>query len=88
MEVGNPFEAMEPVKQGLRKHFGGLVKGVGAGLALRNDHRSQYTSEHFQTELTHLGIRQSLAYVSEPETNGVIKRFWSTLEKQVLEGRI
>ncbi len=29
-----------------------------------------------------------MAYVSEPETNGVIERFWKTLKKQVLEGRI
>jgi transposase InsO family protein len=29
-----------------------------------------------------------LAYVGEPQTNGVIERFWRTLKKQVLEGRI
>src|SRR5664279_2705638 len=28
------------------------------------------------------------AYVGEPQTNGVIERFWKTLKKQVLEGRI
>jgi transposase InsO family protein len=85
---GNRFAAMEPVKQGLRKHFGGVGKGIAAGLALRNDHGSQYTSGAFQTELKFLGIRQSLAYVGEPETNGVAERFWKTLKKQVLEGRI
>ena len=88
VKEGNRFEAMEPVRQGLRKHFGPLAKGIATGLALRSDHGSQYTSEHFQTELKFLGVRQSLAYVGEPETNGVVERFWKTLKKQVLEGRI
>jgi transposase InsO family protein len=63
-------------------------KGVAEGLALRNDHGSQYVSDHFQRELKHFGVRQSLAYVGEPQTNGVIERFWKTLKEQVLEGRI
>lgn len=87
-KTGDRFNAMEPIKQGIRKHYGGLTQGIAAGLALRCDHGSQYTSDHFQTELKHFGIRQSLAYVSEPETNGVIERFWKTLKKQVLDGRI
>lgn len=85
---GDRFNAMEPIKQGIKKHFGALAMGIAAGLALRSDHGSQYVSEHFQTELKHFGIRQSLAYVGEPQTNGVAERFWKTLKKQVLEGRI
>lgn len=85
---GDRFEAMEPVKQGLKKHYGTLTAKIAAGLALRCDHGSQYTSDHFQKELKYFGIRQSLAYVGEPQTNGVIERFWKTLKKQVLEGRI
>jgi len=81
---------MEPVRQGIRKHYGAVRKGVAEGLALalRNDHGSQYVSEYFQKELKHFGVRQSLAYVGEPQTNAVIERFWKTLKKQVLEGRI
>ena len=85
---GDRFNAMEPVKQGIRKHYGAVRKGVAEGLALRNDHGSQYVSEYFQKELKHFGVRQSLAYVGEPQTNGVIERFWKTLKKQVLEGRV
>ena len=85
---GDRFNAMEPVKQGIRKHYGAVRKGVAEGLALRNDHGSQYVSDYFQRELKHFGVRQSLAYVGEPQTNGVIERFWKTLKKQVLEGRI
>lgn len=85
---GDRFNAMEPVKQGIKKHYGAIGRGIAEGLAVRSDHGSQYVSDHFQTELKHFGIRQSLAYVGEPQTNGVIERFWKTLKKQVLEGRI
>lgn len=85
---GDRFNAMEPVRQGIKKHFGTLSAKIAAGLALRSDHGSQYISDHFQKELRHFGIRQSLAYVGEPQTNGVAERFWKTLKKQVLEGRI
>ncbi len=85
---GDRFNAMEPVKQGIRKHYGGIGKDTAKGLALRNDHGSQYVSGYFQEELKYFGIRQSLAYVGEPQTNGIVERFWKTLKKQVLEGRI
>jgi transposase InsO family protein len=85
---GDRFEAMEPIRQGIKKCYGKFTAQIAAGLALRCDHGSQYTSDYFQTELKHFGIRQSLAYVAEPQTNGVAERFWKTLKKQVLEGRI
>jgi transposase InsO family protein len=85
---GDRFNAMEPIKQGLKKHFGAVGKGIAKGLAVRNDHGSQYVSDYFQKELDYFGIRQSLAYVGEPQTNGIVERFWKTLKKQVLEGRI
>jgi len=85
---GDRFNAMEPIKQGIEKHYGAIGKDSAKGLAVRNDHGSQYVSDYFQTELKHFGIRQSLAYVGEPQTNGIVERFWKTLKKQVLEGRI
>lgn len=85
-KTGDRFNAMEPIRQGLRKFYGGLTPQIAAGLALRSDHGSQYVSDYFQTELRHFGIRQSLAYVAEPQTNGVAERFWKTLKKQIIEG--
>ena len=79
---------MEPVRQGIKKQFGGMASKIASGLSLRTDHGSQYTSSYFQQELKFFGVKQSLAYVGEPETNGVIERFWKTLKKQVLEGRV
>jgi hypothetical protein len=38
------FEALEPVRQGVREHFGGFAKGIARGLAVRHDHGSQYLS--------------------------------------------
>ena len=42
------FEALEPVRQAVRRSHGGFAKGVAAGLRLRHDHGSQYVSHDFQ----------------------------------------
>ena len=52
---GNRFEALEPLRQGVREHFGGFDKGIAAGLAIRHDHGSAYMSDDFQQELAFLG---------------------------------
>src|SRR3982751_3377166 len=41
---GNRFEALEPVRQGVLRHFGAIEKDVAKGLALRHDHGSNYLS--------------------------------------------
>jgi len=46
----NRFEALEPIRQGVRRHFGGFAQGIAAGLAVRHDHGSQYMSGDFQKE--------------------------------------
>jgi len=33
---GTRFEALEPIRQGMREYFGAFGKGVAAGLALRH----------------------------------------------------
>ena len=42
------FEALEPIRQGVRRYFGGFAANVAHGLAVRHDHGSQYMSDHFQ----------------------------------------
>ncbi len=81
---GTRFEALEPLRQGIRQHFDGYREGVAAGLALRHDHGSQYMSDHFQAELRFLGIASSPAFVREPEGNGCAERFIRTLKEQLL----
>jgi putative transposase len=78
------FEALEPLRQGVREHFGFFSQGSAAGLLLRHDHGSVYMSDDFQNELRFLGIESSPAFVRQPEGNGCIERFFRTLKEQLL----
>ena len=78
------FEALEPVRQAVREHFGAFAKNVASGLALRHDHGSQYVSHHFQTEIRFRGIMSSPAFVREPEGNGCAERFIRVLKENLL----
>jgi putative transposase len=78
------FQALEPLRQGVRERFGSFAKGAAAGLELRHDHGSQYVSHHFQNELRFLGIQSSPAFVREPEGNGCAERFIRTLKENLL----
>jgi putative transposase len=78
------FEALEPIRQGVRACFGAFAEGVAAGLALRHDHGSQYVADDFQAELGFLGIESSPAFVREPEGNGCAERFIRTLKENLL----
>jgi len=81
---GDRFEALEPVRQGVRDHFGVLGPAIADGLALRHDHGSVYLSSDFQAEITFLGMTSSPAFVRQPEGNGCIERFFRTLKEQLL----
>ena len=78
------FEALEPIRQGVRRCFGGFAKDVARGLAVRHDHGSQYMSDAFQRELRFLGIESSPAFVRAPEGNGCAERFIRTLKENLL----
>jgi transposase InsO family protein len=80
----NRFEALEPTRQGVRRHLGGFAEGVALGLALRHDHGSQYVSHDFQKELRFLGIESSPAFIRAPEGNGCAERFIRTLKENLL----
>ena len=66
----NRFEALEPIRQGIRRHFVGFAKAIARGLAVRHDYGSQYMSDHFQKEIAFLGIESSPAFVRAPEALG------------------
>ncbi len=78
------FEALEPLRQGVRRQFGAFAKGIASGLALRHDHGSQYMAEDFQKELRFLGIESSPAFVRAPEGNGCAERLIRTLKENLL----
>ena len=81
---GTRFEALEPIRQGVRRHFGAFAMGVASGLSIRHDHGSQYMSAVFQDEIAFLGAESSPAFVRAPEGNGCAERFIRTLKENLL----
>jgi putative transposase len=77
-------EALEPIRQGVRRYFGGFAADIARGLAMRHDQGSQYMSDHFQNEIAFLGIESSPAFVRAPEGNGCAERFIRTLKENPL----
>jgi putative transposase len=78
------FEALEPVRQAVRRCRGGFARGIAADVRLRHDHGSQYVSHDFQAEIRFLGLESSPAFVREPEGNGCAERFIRTLKENLL----
>jgi transposase InsO family protein len=87
-KVGDRFAALQPLAMGILEHFGSVKSGVAAGLAIRADHGTQYTSEDFMEQAKAWGAHMSYAYVAEPQTNGISERFIRTLKEQVIHGKI
>jgi putative transposase len=83
-ERATRWEALEPVRQGVREHFGRVDAGVACGLKLRHDHGSQYVADDFQREIAFLGIESSPSFVRAPEGNGCAERIIRTLKEQLL----
>ena len=81
---GTRFEALEPIRQGVKEVFGAFDKGIAKGLSLRHDCGSQYISDDFQDELSFLGIEASPAFVRSPQCNGSAERFIRTLKENLL----
>ena len=78
------WEALEPIRQGVTRHFGGIEPDVAAGLKLRHDHGSNYMAKDFQNEVRFFGITSSPSFVRQPEGNGVAERAIRTLKEQLL----
>lgn len=78
------WEALEPVRQAVRRCFGSIHEKVAAGIELRHDHGSQYISDDFQNEIEFLGLRSSPSFVRAPEGNGCVERAIRTLKEQLL----
>jgi len=85
---GTRFEATQAVSMAVRQQCGHISPGAARGLALRHDHGSNFMADHFQKQIRSWGIAPSYAFVGEPETNGVIERFFRTFKDQVIHGRI
>ena len=84
---GDRYEALEPLRQGVREHLGGFGAKVAEGLTIRHDHGSASMSDDFRRELEFLGMASSPSFVREPEGNGCAERFIRTLKEQILWAR-
>jgi hypothetical protein len=60
------WQALEPIRQGVAKHFGAVEENVAAGLVLRHDHGPNYLADDFQDEIEFLGTEISPAFVRQP----------------------
>jgi|TARA_B100001123_G_C15264641_1_gene1007972 transposase InsO family protein len=81
---GNRFEALEPIRQGVRDYLGGYTAHIAEGLKIRHDHGSVYLSDDFQDELDFLGMESSPSFVREPQGNGCAERFIGLLKENLL----
>jgi len=86
-ERGTRWEALEPIRQGVKESFGGFGQGIAAGLRLRHDHGTQYMSHDFQEEIAFMGIESSPAFVRAPEGNGCAEWFIRILKENLLWAR-
>ena len=81
---GTRFEALQPIRQGVRECFGAVGKDVAAGLIIRHDNGSQDISHDFQNEIAWLGAATSPSLVRAPEGNGCAECFIRTLKENLL----
>ena len=85
---GDRYAAVQAVGMAMRNVFGHVSPSAARGLALRHDHGSAFLADHFHNQIRFWGMTPSYAFVGEPETNGVIERFFRTLKEQIVHGRI
>ena len=85
---GDRYAAVQAVGMAVRNAFGQVSPSAARGVALRHDHGSAFLAEHFHNQIRFWGMTPSYAFVGEPETNGVVERFFRTLKEQIVHGRI
>ncbi|ADZ72494.1 IS3 family transposase [Polymorphum gilvum] len=85
---GTRCEALQATSMAVRQQFGHLGRDAARGVQLRHDHGSCFTADDFQTQIRAWGMTPSFAFVGQPETNGVVERFFRTLKEQIVHGRV
>lgn len=85
---GTRREALQAMSMAVRQQHGHLGRDAARGVQLRHDHGSCFMADDFQTQIRAWGMAPSFAFVGQPQTNGVIERFFRTLKEQVVHGRV
>ncbi len=81
---GTRFEALEPIRQAVRRSFGAFGQEVASGVVLRHNNGSQFVSRVFQDEVKFLGIASSPSFIRQPQGNGIAERFVRILKENLL----
>ena len=84
---GTRREALQATSMAVRQQFGHLGRDAARGVQLRHDHGSCFMADDAPPDQS-LGMTPSYAFVGQPETNGVVERFFRTLKKQIVHGRV
>ncbi len=85
---GTRCEATQALAMAVRQQYGHLGRDAARGVQQRHDHGSCVMAEDFQTRIRAWGTAPSSAFVGQPETNGVIERFFRTRKEQIVSGRL
>lgn len=85
---GTRRAALQAIGMAVQQQHGHLGRDAARGVQLRHDHGSCFMADDFQTQLRAWGMTPSYAFVGQPETNGVIERFFRTLKEQIVHGRV
>jgi putative transposase len=83
-KIGDRWAAIESTRNAVRNVFGTFEKDSAKGVSLRHDWGTQYTSRDFQADIKFAGLSSFPAFVNEPETNGVVERFFRTLKEHCI----
>ena len=78
------WKALEPIRRGVKDHFGTARENIAKGLSLWHDHGTQYRAYDFQKESKWPWIASSPAFVRMPECNGCAEWFIRTLKENLL----
>ncbi len=71
---GTRFEALQPIRQGVREGFGAIGKDLATGPIVRHEQGSQYIGHDFRNEGARLGATASPSFVRAPEGKGCAER--------------
>ena len=81
---GRRFEALEPIRQGVRARVGGIGAAVARGRRRRHDHGSHDVADDVHQDVAVFGLESSPSFGREPEGNGVAERVIRTLKEHLL----
>ena len=78
------FEALEPIRQGMRRYFGGFAGNVAHGSRCATTTVRKHVGSLLKGDRVPRHLESSPAFVRAPEGNGCAERFIRTLKENLL----